>query len=116
MTSYSNPRMQATIEDWPSGKRRVTAAFVIESDPRRGERAVRTTTGAPKKLTYAKKVRIVDGDDGRVYILELQPLSGFIHVMRGTMDYTYENISQRESPARHAYLMKLFDVKGEEEQ
>ena len=45
---YSNPRMSATIEDWPSGSKRVTAVFTIEQHAKRGERAVRMTTGAPK--------------------------------------------------------------------
>src|ERR1700693_5669527 len=34
---YSNPRMSATIENWPSGTHRVTAQFSIEIDPKRGE-------------------------------------------------------------------------------
>lgn len=32
---YSNPRMKATIENWPSGRHRVTAHFEIEQDPKR---------------------------------------------------------------------------------
>ena len=55
MTAYSNPRMQAIIENWPHGKQRVTATFAIEADSKRGERALRTTTGATQKLTYARK-------------------------------------------------------------
>jgi hypothetical protein len=42
----------------------VEARFWIEQTPK-GERAVRQTNGAAKKLTYARKMRIVDGDDGR---------------------------------------------------
>jgi len=42
--NYSNPRLKAIIENWPNGSRRVTATFEIEHDPKRGERAVRTTT------------------------------------------------------------------------
>lgn len=64
---YSNPRMEATIPDWPSGSKRVTARFEIEK-AKKGERAIRTTDGAPKKLTFAKLARIVDGSDGRTYI------------------------------------------------
>ena len=49
MTNYSNPRMRAVVENWPaSGTKRVTATFEIEVDPKRGERATRTTTGAIK--------------------------------------------------------------------
>lgn len=32
--TYSNPRMEATIHDWPSGNKRVTARFEM-SRPRR---------------------------------------------------------------------------------
>lgn len=53
---YTNPRMRAEIENWPSGSKRVTAVFEIEQTAR-GERATRTTTGATKKLTYARKAR-----------------------------------------------------------
>jgi hypothetical protein len=65
MKTYSNPRLEATIENWPSGSKRVTAVFSIEIHPNRGQRAVRKITGAAKKLTYATAARIVDGDDGR---------------------------------------------------
>ena len=52
--TYSNPRLKAVIPDWPSGSHRVTAVFQIETDPKtHKQRGVRTTTGAPKKLTYA---------------------------------------------------------------
>jgi hypothetical protein len=63
--------MNTVIENWPSGPHRVTATFSIETDAKPGQRAVRVTTGAPKKLTYAKQMRIVDGSDGRTYIAEL---------------------------------------------
>src|SRR4051812_44294597 len=89
--TYSNPRLAATIENWPHGKQRVTAAFTIEQDPKRGERAVRVTIGAPKKLTYARKARIVDGDDGRTYIAELS-FFGHVSIMNGDMKYQKEVI------------------------
>ena len=62
--------MRAVIHDWPSGSKRVTAQFDIEQS-KRGERALRQTTGAAKMLTYAKMARIVDGSDGRTYIANL---------------------------------------------
>ena len=49
---------------------------------KRGERAVRTTSGAAKKLTYAKLVRIVDGSDGRTYLAMLT-LYGSISIIKG---------------------------------
>lgn len=105
MTSYSNPRFSATIPDWPSGSRRVLAIFQVESHPKRGERAVRITTGAPKKLTYARAVRIVDGDDGRTYIAELTT-SGFVSIMRGDMQIQHESIFERDP--RYAAVRALF--------
>jgi hypothetical protein len=104
--TYSNPRMTADIENWPSGSRRVTARFSIESDPKRGERAVRVTTGAAKKLTFARKMRIVDGDGGRTYIIALT-MYGHISVMRGDMKYSEESVF--ESDARYSELLALFD-------
>jgi hypothetical protein len=104
MTTYSNPRISATIENWPHGSQRVTAVFTIEVD-KRGERAVRVTTGAPKKLTYARQMRIVDGDDGRTYIAE-RSMYGHVTIMRGDMKFRHETIFSGD--ARHAELLKLF--------
>lgn len=96
MTKYSNPRLTATIENWPSGSHRVTATFSIETHPKRGERAVRVTTGAPKKLTFADKMRIVDGDDGRTYIAALTPY-GTISITQGNMQFTEESFFPRDA-------------------
>jgi hypothetical protein len=103
-TTYSNPRMSATIENWPSGSQRVTARFEIEQT-KRGERAVRTTTGEPKKLTFAKMVRIVDGSDGRTYIAEYTAY-GFISIMRGDMKFQHETIHQNDP--RYAEALEIF--------
>lgn len=102
---YSNPRMTATIENWPSGSKRVTAQFHIETTPR-GQRAVRVTTGAPKKLTFARKMRIVDGDDGRTYIATLSSY-GHITIFQGNMQYNEESVF--EDNPRYAELRALFD-------
>jgi hypothetical protein len=103
--TYTNPRLSAVIADWPNGGHRVTATFSIESDAKRGERAVRITTGAPKKLTFARKMRIVDGDDGRTYIATLTAY-GHITIMRGDMKYQHESVFEREP--RYAELLALF--------
>ena len=108
-TIYSNPRTQAVIENWPSGKQTVTARFSVESHPKRGERVIRVTTGRPKALTYALKVRIVDGDDGRTYIAHLTHFGG-ISIMRGTMDFQHEIVFPGD--ARHTELMALFAGAG----
>jgi hypothetical protein len=96
--------MTATIENWPSGSKRVTARFEIEQGPR-GERAVRTTTGEPKKLTYARLARIVDGSDGRTYIAEFT-MYGHINIMRGDMKFSQETIFDRDP--RFAMALEVF--------
>jgi hypothetical protein len=112
--NYKNPRKRAVIEEWPCGKYTTTATFTIEAG-KKGERAVRTTLHpftmrprAPIKLTFAKKARIVDGEDGKTYILELSQ-SGHIVVMQGTMDYQVELVFP--TMARFPELLALF---GEE--
>jgi hypothetical protein len=104
MTTYSNPRLHAVIPNWPSGAKRVTATFFIEQTSK-GERGMRTTTGTAKKLTYARKARIVDGDDGRTYIAELT-IYGAVSIMRSDMKIQHEVIHANDP--RHAKLMELF--------
>jgi hypothetical protein len=105
LMTYSNPRTSATFHDWPSGAKKVTADFFIETHPTRGERAVRVTTGAPKKLTYARKMRIVDGSDGRTYIAALTRYRT-ITIMRGDMKYHHGSCLLGEP--RYAELLELF--------
>jgi hypothetical protein len=100
--TYTAPAMERKIEGWPLGRfERATALFTIEQHPTRGERAVRVLVAEgkrfnPKKLTYAAKVRIVDGSDGRTYIAELTR-SGFVSIMKGDMKYQAETIFE-DSP------------------
>ena len=96
--------MQAIIDQWPYGPHKTIAEFTIEQHPTKGERAVRKLinpkTGkydTPKKLTYAKQARIVDGDNGKTYILERTMYSGLLSVMRGDMKYQEENINDKDS-------------------
>lgn len=109
---YTNPRTQCTINDWPSGRHRTTATFRIETHPTRGERVVRTTlhpkTGrpsAPKTTTYARRVRIVDGDDGRTYLVE--DTGTHLTVRQGNMQYEQETLWPRDP--RYSTLLALFD-------
>ena len=104
MITYSNPRMIAEIENWPSGTKRVTATFWIEIG-KRGERAVRVTNGAPKKLTFAKQMRIVDGDDGKTYIAALTYWD-HITIYRGDMKFSQETVFERD--ARYPGVRELF--------
>jgi hypothetical protein len=106
--AYSNPRMHATVENWPSGSRRVTARFEIEQSPR-GERAVRWTTGNPKKLTYAALARIVDGSDGRTYIAEFT-IYKHVTIMRGDMKIAEETVHPGDP--RYPAILELFAKDG----
>lgn len=105
MTIYSNPRMSLVVRGWPSGGKRVTAKFEIEANARGRERAVRVTTGAPKRLTYAIKARIVDGDDGLIYIAELTNFD-FVVIMNGDMKFEHE-VVHTDNP-RYPDLLALF--------
>lgn len=111
--TYSNPRKELVISDWPSGSHKTEARFNVEANKGK-ERAVRITvnpkTGrdnAPKKMTYASKVVFVDGSDGKLYILELTDY-GFVSVMRGTFDYGQETI-HKDNP-RYEDVRKLLDI------
>jgi len=115
MTEYSNPRMHAEVGNWPLGSNlRGMAVFDVEIKPGKGERAMRVTRrddahklSKPKVLTYARKVRIVDGDDGRIYIIALSSSFPMITVMRGTMDYMAEDAIIPPNP-RYDGLLALF--------
>lgn len=78
MITFTNPRHSAVIENWPmGGDRRGRAVFTVEHHPKRGFRASRTTTGKPKHTTYCHAMAIVDGADGRTYILAMsEPMYG----------------------------------------
>jgi hypothetical protein len=111
---YSNPRMHVIVEDWPWGSDlRTTATFRVEVHPTRGERAARTTldpkTGrisAPHRLTYAHSVCFVDGDDGKLYILE--DTGNHYSIMKGTMAHQQETVFPQDGE-RYAALTFLFN-------
>jgi hypothetical protein len=105
MTNYSNPRMSADIEGWPMGRHKTATAHFHIEQTKNGERACRQTVGATKKLTYARKMRIVDGDDGRTYIAALTEHGG-VTIWQGNMLGTAEHASG--GTLRHADLLGLF--------
>ena len=68
--TFSNPRLNASFSDWPlGGSKRGNCTFTVETHPKRGQRVLRTTTGKPKASTYSTFCAIVDGSDGRTYLL-----------------------------------------------
>jgi hypothetical protein len=109
MTRYSNPRMEAVVKDWPSGGKRVTATFRIETHPKRGQRGTRQTTGKVKTLTYCDQARLVDGDDGRIYIAEITFHYEFVHIRGGDL-MTAETIFP-DNP-RYPEVQALFGAAG----
>lgn len=111
MTNYSNPRIEAVIENWPSGSHRTTATFRVETVPGRGQRGTRTTlhpsTGrpsAPKLLTYSRAVRIVDGDDGLTYLIQHQ--GSHVSVMQSNMQFQAEVLWPGDE--RYTAVLALF--------
>ena len=116
MLTYINPRMKAVIPDWPNGRHRTTATFEIEQHPTRGERGTRVTLdprtgkpGAPKVLTYAKKVRIVNGSDGKTYLAQLRH-DGFVVIRGGDMRFDQESIWPGDE--RWSNVLALFDAES----
>ena len=87
MITFTNPRISADFDDWPSGRDRVKCSFRVDRD-KRGWRISRTTTnkhGAwckPKLSTYSGPAAIVDGSDGKTYILQIAAGYGFISIHR----------------------------------
>lgn len=70
MVKLSNPRLSATFSNWPLGFRNTcSCSFNVEFSKTHGARVTKTTTGKPKKFTYCKEVAIVDGDNGKTYII-----------------------------------------------
>jgi hypothetical protein len=88
MVKFSNARLTAEYDDWPiGGSNRGQCKFAVEDGGRRGTRVSRTTTDKhgrwckPKYTTYASHHAIVDGDDGKTYILSLTDY-GFVSIKR----------------------------------
>jgi hypothetical protein len=104
--------MTDSISDWPYGRDlRTTATFTIETHPTRGQRGTRTTidpktgrTSKPKTLTFARQARIVDGDDGKTYILE--DTGNHLQVMQSNMQFQQEALWPDDP--RYAGLLAFF--------
>ena len=85
--TFSNPRLVATFDDWPSGSARVKCEFVVRRH-KQGWRVSRRTTDKngqwckPKLTTFSGQAAIVDGSNGRTYILEVAKNYGFVTVRR----------------------------------
>jgi hypothetical protein len=87
LVKFSNPRLLAEIEDFPIGSgNRGKCIFRIQNGGKWGVRATRTTMNKhglwckPKVDTYCEKAAIVDGDDGKTYVLSLTRYSAHISI------------------------------------
>jgi len=120
----TNPRLTATINDWPIGQRKTTTAvFTVEDKPGHGQRVSRCTQKASggwakaKYTTYAPKFLIADGDDGKTYLV-CPAFSGggmdSMCVWPGTMKGT-EYVYQSSQPERYKALVGLFSELRERE-
>ena len=124
--TYSNPRHEAVILDWPYGKLTTTAKVAVETHPKRGQRTGRTTVNPKngrinktKYTTYSSQQRIVDGDDGRTYIAELSNAYAMITITASNMQYNAETAHRGgghtvrgayapDNGKRYAELLELF--------
>lgn len=112
--NYTNPRKFAQFNDWPSGNKRVRCTFQVEQGSK-GQRVRRVTDKpgcpgvecSPKLTTFADKVLLVDGDDGRIYIMQLSNQYGMISVTCSDMKYSHETIP-RGDDSRYAQYLAMF--------
>jgi len=121
MLTYSNPRLVAEFNDWPiGGSQRGQCKFEVQAaDPRTAKtRVARTTTNKagqwckPKLTTYVALACIVDGSDGRTYILGWIPEYESIRVQRSDFmdqEHSYKDSQKPEEQARFAELMALIE-------
>ena len=110
----SNPRHRVEVEDWPFGSTTCKAVFTVEAG-KSGERVARVTenkarTGwnKPKRTTYAPRMVLADGDDGRTYAVAWR-LGAAVEVWQGTL-LTTEYVWNERSPERYRELVELFQA------
>jgi len=79
-----NPVRELIVKDWPAGDQRVTAVFHVETNPWHGERVVRQTinqdgsANQPKKTPYYLSCAIVEGSDGKHYVVAKNNLANIL--------------------------------------
>ena len=133
MITFRNPRLLAEFDDWPIGRNdRGRCVFKVESKESSARkigqagrnlwRVSRTTTnrlGAwckPKCSTWSGQAAIVDGSDGRTYVLQIAQGYGFVKVMRhdfmdaeggSVFAEVVNQAGQRVDNPRHPELVRL---------
>ena len=100
---YNNPRTYAEIPNWPYGQhRRVVCRFYVETDKRGRERVCRITRkpngqwSKPKKTTYGQICAIVEGDNGKTYVLIFTEQYRQITVMQSNLQYMEESLCESD--------------------
>lgn len=107
--TYTNPRTGAEFNDWPlGGSRRGYCKFHVEKHNKRGWRVGRTTTGKTKYHTYGGPACIVDGSDGRTYVLQHSGVYDAISIARSDFMNSEEGTVFKDSnPERFAELLEI---------
>jgi len=126
MIRFTNPRLEATFDDWPmGGTKRGSCTFTVEHNAKRGWRFVRQTTfngrtAKPKTATYGGKAAIVDGEDGRTYLIQFAGQFDFIKISAHDFKDAHADKIERESgvfpessPEDYATLAKLIEQANE---
>lgn len=110
LVTFSNPRKEAEFDDWPYGRHRCKCRFVVESkvtgsSGKRAERVARTTenktrTGwnKPKRTTYADRFVIVDGSDGKTYLLAWSKPYQHVTIWLSDVQHTLKTIHGHATP------------------
>lgn len=97
---FTNPRLEAVIEDYPlGGNKRGRCTFRVEHNPKKGYRFVKQTFGKPKADTYGGKAAIVDGNDGRTYLIQFAGDFDFIKINR----FDFKNAAEPAFPSDPLY-------------
>lgn len=114
---YSNPRLTAEIDDFPiGGGHRGKCVFKVEDGGKKGFRVSRTTVNRhggwnnPKYSTYGGRAAIVDGEDGKTYIIRHVHHYDAIDIMRHDLMNALEGtVFHSSNPARYAELTALIE-------
>ena len=108
--TFTNPRRIAEFKDWPSGRHRVRCRFEVENKVIKGwemERVARRTTrpirthgvdcvgecvcsqswSKPKRTTYYNRCVVVDGSDGKTYVLAYSQPNAVV-IIESNLQYT----------------------------
>lgn len=115
---FSNPRLSKVIEDYPSGGKRVACTYQVKNDYKKGYRVSRVTTGKPKYTTFSGPACIVDGDNGKTYILRVISQIGCIDVLRWDFLSATEEMGitaavfADQEPEKYQQLMQLVIESG----